>query len=333
MLGGGLGRLQGKHGLTSDAVLKARLALWNGTIVEASEDVNSDLFWAVRGSGQNYGVVIEATYQTWPASNNGFHYSADMKFSKDSVERIMETINNLTGPGLDPALAFMTFFVQNATTSELEVIVNIVYAGPKEDGQKYTKLFSNFSLVLEESMLAWADLNEKAVFGLVPATCAEGLRYDLYSVISKTLEPQSWVDFTDAFETFVQQYPLVNGSAMMIETFAVEGVQAHPDNFTAFPHRQTFRNQIEGIGAYTDDSVAQAVDNFFLDWRSKFAAVDGYDQLYIYQNYAHGDEPLSALYGYDEWRHERLTSVKNAYDPHGFFNAYHAVPSDLAKWT
>ncbi|KAL9079845.1 MAG: hypothetical protein Q9157_001301 [Trypethelium eluteriae] len=333
MLGGGLGRLQGKHGLTSDALLKVRMALYNGTIVEASEDVNPDLFWAVRGSGQNYGVVIETTYQTWPASNNGMHYNADMTFAKSDVDRIMEVTNNLTGPGLDPALAFVMFFFQNATTSELEIIVNIVYAGPMDEGQKFTKLFSDFSLTLAESMVAWADLPTKSVLGLLPGACAEGLRYDLYSLISKTLEPQSWVDFTNDLSTFLHDNPLANGSAMMIETFAVEGIQALPDNATAFPHRQTFRNHIEAIGAYTDDSVGDAVDSFFLGWRNKFHTVDGYDQLQIYQNYAHGDEPLSALYGYDEWRHERLTNVKNAYDPHGFFNGYHAVPSDLAKWT
>ena len=66
MLGGGLSRLQGLHGLTSDAVRSARVALWNGTIVNASADINEHLFWGLRGAGQNFDIVIEATFNTYP---------------------------------------------------------------------------------------------------------------------------------------------------------------------------------------------------------------------------------------------------------------------------
>lgn len=119
MLGGGLGRLQGLHGLTSDALRKVRLVLWNGTIVEASDDQHQDLFWGIRGSGQNYGIVFESTYETWPATNGGLHYSADMVFAKSSIETVMEITNNLTNPALDEKLSIVTFFSSNATESEV----------------------------------------------------------------------------------------------------------------------------------------------------------------------------------------------------------------------
>lgn len=117
MLGGGLGRLQGLHGLTSDALRKVRVALWDGRIVEASDKVNQDLFWGIRGSGQNYGIVIESTYETWPATNGGVYYNADMIFTKDSVERIMEIANRLLTPALDAKLSLLTFFASDAATS------------------------------------------------------------------------------------------------------------------------------------------------------------------------------------------------------------------------
>ena len=122
MLGGGLGRLQGLHGLTSDAVRKVRMALWNGTIIEASDKVNQDLFWGVRGSGQNYGVVIETTYETWPATNGGMVYNADMIFTKDKVEQIMEITNKLTTPSLDSKLAILIFFASDAATSNVSEV-------------------------------------------------------------------------------------------------------------------------------------------------------------------------------------------------------------------
>jgi len=95
MLGGGVGRLQGLHGLTSDNVRKVRLALWNGTIIDASDKVNSDLFWGVRGAGQNFGVVIETTYETYPASNGGQHYEANLAFSVDKVGSVIDAMNAL----------------------------------------------------------------------------------------------------------------------------------------------------------------------------------------------------------------------------------------------
>jgi FAD/FMN-containing dehydrogenase len=119
MLGGGLGRLQGLHGLTSDAVQKVRLALWNGDIVDASKTVNPDLFYGVRGSGQNYGIIIETTYKTYPATNGGKYYNADMVFNKSAVEGIMNIINNFTTPALDPKASFITFFALNSTTSKV----------------------------------------------------------------------------------------------------------------------------------------------------------------------------------------------------------------------
>lgn len=122
MLGGGLGRLQGLHGLTSDAVRKVRLALWNGTIVEASDEVNQDLFWGIRGSGQNYGIILESTYETWPATNGGLYYNADLVFTKDSVERIMDIKNNLTTPALDAKLAILTFLASDAATSKVSEV-------------------------------------------------------------------------------------------------------------------------------------------------------------------------------------------------------------------
>lgn len=184
-------------------------------------------------------------------------------------------------------------------------------------------------------MIPWAELPTKSVLGLIPASCADGPRYNLYSLIARTLDPRSFVEFADAFQQFLQDYPLANGSALQIETFPVQGLEALPDDYSAFPHRSKFRNQIESIGRYTDDSVADVADNFFRGWRDRFAepAISGYDKLQIYQNYAHGDEPLSAIYGYQEWRHQRLTNLKNTYDPQGFFDGYHPVPSDLAQWS
>jgi FAD/FMN-containing dehydrogenase len=62
-LGGGVGWLQRKHGLTIDSLLEVELVTAEGEIVRAGSDENDDLFWAVRGAGANFGVVTEFVFR------------------------------------------------------------------------------------------------------------------------------------------------------------------------------------------------------------------------------------------------------------------------------
>ncbi|KAK6206501.1 hypothetical protein LQW54_007683 [Pestalotiopsis sp. IQ-011] len=139
------------------------------------------------------------------------------------------------------------------------------------------------------------------------------------------------LDFRAALESYralVQAHPTANNSVIFIET----SVRALPDDSSAFPHRRQLNNAVVFSMTYGDAGAAGAADAWALQWRDHFArpAVSGYDGMVIHQNYAHDDEPLSALYGRDEWRHERLSALKRSYDPHDLFNGYHAVLANLA---
>lgn len=86
-LGGGVGYLSRRYGLTIDSLLSADMVLADGRFVTASADENADLFWAIRGGGGNFGIVTSFLFRLHPVDTV---YAGPTFWSLDQTEEVMK---------------------------------------------------------------------------------------------------------------------------------------------------------------------------------------------------------------------------------------------------
>ncbi len=110
-LGGGIGYLTRKYGLTIDNLLEADMVLADGSFVTVNEDQNTDLFWAIRGGGGNFGIVTSFKFQAhpvknvfggptlWPIEKTNEIMKWYNKFIQEAPEELNGFIATLTIPG------------------------------------------------------------------------------------------------------------------------------------------------------------------------------------------------------------------------------------------
>lgn len=112
-LGGGHGRLQGKHGLYIDALASIRMVLADGTALTVSATQHPDLFYGMKGAGQNLGVVVEMVFNTYEQTPGGEYYTIDMVYNEDKVEDVLSPVNTFI-PNQPPELALVILLVPDS---------------------------------------------------------------------------------------------------------------------------------------------------------------------------------------------------------------------------
>ena len=98
-LGGGMGRLQRKLGLTIDSLSAVELVTADGQVVRASEDENPELFWGMRGAGANFGIVTSFEFQLHPFEGPVTHGTVTHPIER--AEELAERYHELVEDGPD----------------------------------------------------------------------------------------------------------------------------------------------------------------------------------------------------------------------------------------
>ena len=308
-LGGGQGYLMRKHGLACDNLISADVVLADGSFVTASEQEHSDLFWALRGGGGNFGVVTAFEYRLHPVG------PAMGGMVIHPVERAAE------------AFRFYREFQRDAP--DAVVIMPALLTAP--DGAKVAALIAGYTGPVEDGEAALAPLRQ---FGPPVADTIQPMPYTAVQRMLDDAFPPGhhhyWKsgymrELSDgAIETMVAQFleapsPL---SAAVLEPVGGAVARVAPDA-TAHAHRNGQPSFLI-VARWTDPAEAEQE----IAWaRAYWAAMQPYVEQAAYPNYleagAEGAERVRAAYG---GNYERLTRVKAAYDPTNFFRGNQNIP-------
>jgi FAD/FMN-containing dehydrogenase len=145
-LGGGIGWLHRKWGLSCDNLVSARIVLASGELVTASEDENPDLFWAIRGGGGNFGVVVDFTFRAHAfgpeiALAAVFHEAAaGVELLPKWRDMALEAGDEVTTRALYWSLPDDEALPPPVRGKDV-FIVAALYAGPKAEGERVMRPF------------------------------------------------------------------------------------------------------------------------------------------------------------------------------------------------
>lgn len=312
-LGGGLGWLRRKHGLSIDNLLSVDIVTADGRFLTASDTENSDLFWGIRGGGGNFGVVTSFEFRLHPVGPMVFlcapWYPAEMaetllpawrEFMKTAPEELSSSALFWTVP---PAPDFPP-----ETHGKRALILAAVYTGPLEKGEQIIQPLRNLGKPLLDlsGPIPWATL-QSAFDGFFPK------KIQLYYFKSRYLTQLDEA----TIHAIVPKASNPPAPMVLIAIWNLGGAMSRVgDSETAFTGRKSsFLFSVDAI--WNDPRDTKQV----VDYSREFlASLEPYSPGGLYVNFAglgeEGEALVKSAYGAN---YEKLVALKNKYDPTNLF--------------
>jgi FAD/FMN-containing dehydrogenase len=311
-LGGGLGYLVRKHGLTIDHLLGAEIVTADGRVLEVGSDRHPDLFWAIRGGGGNFGVVTRFDYRLHPVDmvTGGMlalpatpQTLAGLVAEAEAAPEELSLIANVL---LAPPLPF----VPPELVGEPLLLALLVHAGPLDEGARAVAPLRALARPVADFVRAMPFPEMFAAEGQ-----AAPPRSVVRTLFADTLDEDAAHDLLDRLRASTAhlaaaQIRVLGGAAARV-----------PADATAFAHR-TRRLMLNVVAAYAspdEDSVQSAWADGALS-----ALAQGEDAAYVNFLGDEGAARVRAAYPGSTW--ERLAEVKRRYDPENVFRLNQNVP-------
>jgi FAD/FMN-containing dehydrogenase len=309
-LGGGIGHLIGLHGLTLDNLLAATLVTVDGEVVRASHDDNPELFWALRGGGGNFGIVVDFTFQLHPV---GQLLGGVLSYDLGDAEEIVATWRELMADAPDN-LALFAMVSRSAVDATAEgAVVSVAYFGDESEGRDVICSLFDGPAPVADGVRPMHYVELQDIFGRMPF----GLRNYWSGRFLREL-PDDVIELAASHFTD----PDARGSVLFEPIF---GAAARvPPEATSFAGREA-RYNATFTSAWTeprDDERRIESARSFSAALAPWAIGGGYVN---YASESSGDG-METEYGAERLR--RLRAIKKRYDPENRFKFNHNISPD-----
>jgi FAD/FMN-containing dehydrogenase len=309
-LGGGIGWLMRRHGLTCDHLVAADLLTADGEIVTVSEEGEPDLLWALRGGGGNFGIVTRFVFRAVPlgpdvlAGTVFFPYeeaAAVLRRYRDWAAELPDGVTTIVA--LRTVLPLPVF--PTAMHGQRVVVVGVCDAGDPAQGEELIAPLRAFGSALFETVMVKPFTVHQQTFD---ATVPPGLGYYWKSHFLERLSDEA---IAVLVEHNRQALPPWSYTVM----FQLGGAISHvgPESTAYVDRDAAFAVNINGVAEDPAD------DEAVISWtRGCFEALAPHATGGVYVNFLgnEGDERVRAAYGH---AYERLTALKARYDPENVF--------------
>ncbi|MFL6190883.1 MAG: FAD-binding oxidoreductase [Actinomycetes bacterium] len=311
-LGGGVGFLVRRHGLTIDNLLAAEIVTADGRLRRVDAGHEPDLFWAIRGGGGNFGVATRFRFRLHelPGIVGGMLLlPADAELIEGFVaaaEAAPEELSAIANIMVAPPMPFLP----PRAHGKLIVMALMAYAGEPAAGERALAPFRALAEPLADMVqpMPYAGLFE-------PVEDMEVTEESARSLFMDTVDAA-------AAAAIVERLQASTAPMAVAQLRALGGAMARvPADATAFPHRD--RRIMAGVGAVYDRAADKPVHDA---WADGFAAALRQGEPGVYVNFLadEGSGRVREAYPGPTW--DRLVEVKRRWDPDNLFRRNQNIP-------
>jgi len=316
-LGGGIGWIMRKHGLSIDRLLRMDVVTADGEFLHATADENADLFWGLRGGGGNFGIVTEFEFELVPVGPTvvagPIFWPMDdapdvLRFYRDWVADAPDELMTILIHRKAPPLPFVPEELHGVPV----VMVIPCWTGKVEEGEEVIRPMKEFGKPAADVCSAKPFLTHQAMFdpSFVPG------RWYYF----KSADVRAMTD--EIIDTTVEHCLRISSPLTSFPIWQRGGAVARVgEDETAFSGRDAGFTYNIGASTATADGFDEE-----REWvRSFWAALEPhFTSVYVNFLMEEGEERVRQAYG--GAKYERLKALKRKYDPDNFFRINQNVP-------
>ena len=305
-LGGGIGYLQGTQGFAVDALIGVRVVTADGQLVSASAEENPDLFWAVRGAGPNFGVVVDFTYRLQPVEEV---YGGSISYPLSSAADVLRVMRDIAESAPDELMLVCAIGRRTGNT-----VAIVCFQGSPVEGERVIRPLREAGTIDADAVRPLSYLEMQADSELLPF----GLRHYWKGHFVRSVPD----DLIDASAAHVMARPS-NGFGTLLVEFINGAPRRVPVESMAFNERRAVANA-SALGIWPSPQDDQA----HITWSREFAAMAApYATQTEYMNYMTADTGTDRIRSaFGDSKYERLRELKRRYDPENVFCFNHNIP-------